>query len=120
MLQSSGGGDGVHARELKVEGRQSQQTTGHTHIVSIAGEGRSNDQHNSCTQQGIAAKAKIWFQAHGDLDLIQDAHHRIIENIMKWKKKERSQDERSTVVIIEIDVMAICKIEHRWQRIRSS
>lgn len=61
MVEFPFGVDCVHAWELVIEGVECQQAAGHTHIVTIAGEGWANDQHNRCSEEGIAAKAKIWF-----------------------------------------------------------
>lgn len=75
MLQSAGRVDRVHARELEIECVQRQQAACHTHVVTIAGEGRTDDQHHRCAEQRIAAKAQIWLQSHGDL--INVAHTKI-------------------------------------------
>ena len=58
--------DRVHTRELIIEGIKSQETSGHTHIVSIASEGRTYNQHDGRTEEGIAPQAQIWLQAHND------------------------------------------------------
>jgi hypothetical protein len=59
----------VHPGELSIEGRQGQETTGHTHIVSITGESRAHDQHDRSPKEGIASKAQIWLQAHDGGDI---------------------------------------------------
>jgi hypothetical protein len=49
---------------LLIEGLECQKATGHTHIVAIAGEGWKYDQCYCCSEECIAAKAKIRLQAH--------------------------------------------------------
>jgi hypothetical protein len=59
----------IHPGKLSIKGRQGQETTGHTHIVSITGESREHDQHDCCPEEGIASKAQIWLQAHDGGDI---------------------------------------------------
>lgn len=64
MIEGSFGMDCVHARELVIEGVECQQPPGHTHIVPIAGEGWTDNQHDGGSEEGIASKAKIWLKTH--------------------------------------------------------